>query len=402
MSKQSRQHQVRQQHRTGVHPSLLRATLVGTVLGGLGAAAALSTPSLGAMETLGLARNPDSAAQSQPQQPTTTVTVTGDLLWHEPVWESAMTENGGWDFTPVFGPMSDFISGADLSICHEEVMFAPWEGPFTGYPQFQAPPQIAQGVAEAGWDLCTTASNHSVDGGFPSIERTLNAFDEAGVLHVGTARSPEEAAQPVIYTTDDGVRIGVVAGTYGTNGLPVPQPWMVQDLDVDELLAKAAATREAGADIVMVAMHAGGEGMTEPDGQQLWLADALTRSPDVDVVYGHSSHAVQPIEKVNGKWVVYGLGNLVAAQTKDNYLAYEGLAVEFSFVPDGDGYRVKQLKYVPTVISAHGERPVRATPISDLLGTPGADDDRLRAVLNRTRDTVRSRGADMEAEFVEG
>lgn len=347
------------------------------------------------------------APEADPAPDTVTVTVSGDLLWHPAVYESGMTGegewDGGWDFDPVFAPIREFIAGADLSICHEEVPFAPPEGPFFGYPQFQAPPQIAAAVRDTGWDLCTTASNHSVDAGAEGLFRTLDAFEDAGVLTTGTARSPEEDAAPTIFTTDSGVRIAVVGGTYGTNGLPVPEPWMVQDLDPDELLAKAAAARAAGADIVLMGLHAGDEETQQPNAQQEALAEILTRSPDVDVVYQHSSHAVQPIEKVNGKWVVYGVGNLIGQQLAENHLAYEGIMVRFGFRRDGaGGWAVSELTYVPTMISDPGVTPVRATPVSALGPDSGVDEARVAESLARTRAAVLSRGAGEHPEVREG
>lgn len=329
--------------------------------------------------------------------PAVTINVTGDLLWHPPVWESGMNDDGSWDFTPVFEDISPVLNEADVAICHQETPFSEWGGPYAEWPMFKSPPQIAQGIADAGWDMCTVASNHTMDWGPEGMIRTLDAMDDAGIVHAGAARSPEEDAAPRIFTTADGVRVAVVTGTYGTNGMPVPEPWMLQDLNPDALLAKAAEARAAGADIVLVAVHAGDEGVTEPTQQQLELADILTRSPDIDAVYGHHVHAVQPIERVNGKWVVYGLGNHVAHQIPENTLAYDGMSVEFRFVPrDGGGWEVAELTYIPTIITPHGVTPVKAAPISTLFERDGVDREWLQASLDRIRGAVFSRGLSPE------
>ncbi|QNQ90944.1 CapA family protein [Corynebacterium poyangense] len=373
---------------------LLSGAVIGTIAAGLGTHLISAEPG---SPTIDHAQLP--ASQPQP----ISITVSGDLLWHENVFESGHNPDGIWDFSPVFAPMKPIIDNADLAICHEEVPFAPPEGPFSGYPQFQAPPQIAQGVAQAGWDLCTTASNHSVDGGFPGIQRTMDAFQAAGIMTSGTSRTPEEDATPRIVTTASGVKVAVVNGTYGTNGLPVEEPWMVQDLNPDTLLAKAKTAREAGADIVMAAIHAGNEGDTEPTEQQTELAHILTASPDIDVVYGHHAHAVQPIEKVNGKWVVYGLGNMVASQLPDNFLAYDGLTVRFTFAPTDHGrWEISRLDYIPTIISAPKVMPVTVSPISSLINMPDADLDRIHQSRQRTVDTVLSRGAGADPVVHEG
>ena len=104
-------------------------------------------------------------------------------------------------------------------------------------------------------------------------------------------------------------RVGVISVTYGFNTGPPEQPWQVSTLDVDAVLATARAARAVGADLVVVAVHAGTEYDTEPNSEQRAAAEALLASPDVDLVYGHHAHVVQPLQQINGKWVIYGLGN---------------------------------------------------------------------------------------------
>ncbi|MFD5867513.1 CapA family protein [Corynebacterium sp. NPDC060344] len=343
------------------------------------------------------------SSSDKPDPNRLTVTVSGDLLWHEEVWESGRGDDGTWDFADMFADVKPVIEGADVAVCHQETVFAPPEGPYLGYPGFQSPPQVIDAIVDTGWDMCTTASNHSVDAGTEGLFRTLDAFDQAGIVHSGAARSPEEMEQPRMVTAANGARIAVVTGTYGTNGIPVEQPWMVGDLNPDTLLAKAAAARAAGADIVMVAMHAGEEAVTEPTQQQVELAEILTASPDVDVVYGHHIHAVQPIEQVNGKWVIYGLGNMVAHQSGETVLSYEGITVELEFVRGGDGrWGVGELAYVPTVVTPFQTFPVRVAPVSVLMERAGTTPDergfpdraRLEESLARTRGAIFSRGLD--------
>mgnify|MGYP002738846108 CR=1 FL=1 len=348
-------------------------------------------------------REDDGTSSSKSPDPDRlTVTVSGDLLWHEEVWASGENGDGTWDFTDMFADVKPMIDGADFAVCHQETVFAPPEGPYLGYPGFQSPPQVIDAIGDTGWDMCTTASNHSVDAGTEGLFRTLDTFDQAGVLHSGAARSPEEMDAPRIFTAANGARIAVVTGTYGTNGIPVEHPWMVGDLNPGTLLAKAAAARAAGADIVMVAMHAGEEAVVEPTQQQLDLAQILTASPDVDVVYGHHIHAVQPIEQVNGKWVIYGLGNMVAHQSAETVLSYEGITVELEFSRTDGKWGVAELAYVPTVVTPYRAFPVRVAPVSVLMAADGGaagvrgfpDRDRLNETLERTRAAIFSRGLD--------
>ncbi len=98
----------------------------------------------------------------------------------------------------------------------------------------------------------------------------------------------------MILRTDDGVRVGVVAGTYGLNGFPVPagRPWSVSLWDAPNLLGQARAARAAGADIVVVHLHGGTEYDHLPNGDQVALVTRLTASPAVDMVLGEDAHVV--------------------------------------------------------------------------------------------------------------
>ena len=211
------------------------------------------------------------------------------------------------------------VAGADLAICHQEVPIGRSDRPYRNFPRFAVPRQVVGAIKATGYDVCTTASNHSVDRGFAGLKRTLDELDRAGIEHAGTARTRREADRPTIVTTKQGVKIAVISGTFSLNGLPKPRgkPWAVNGLDPDGLRRQARQARKAGADIVLVAAHAGTEYATRENAQQRRLARTLTAAGDVDLVYMHHAHVVQPWAKVNGRWVVYGLGNTVGQQSPE-------------------------------------------------------------------------------------
>jgi poly-gamma-glutamate synthesis protein (capsule biosynthesis protein) len=239
-----------------------------------------------------------------------------------------------------------------VALCHEEVPFAAPGEPLRSYPVFAAPHQIAAWIGTMGWDACTTASNHSMDAGVDGIVETADLLEDAGVAHVGTFRTPAERQAPVMITTDQGVKVAIVAATYGLNGyvLPAGKEWAVsQEGDVDDLLAQAHRAREAGADIVVAHYHWGTEYDHLPDDNQVALAEELTASPDIDVVHGEHAHVVQPITRVNGKWVVYGMGNMVAQSELGRPSAYEGVTIELEMTEADDGrFDVSRIGYLPT------------------------------------------------------
>ena len=312
----------------------------------------------------------------------------GDLLWHDTTWLSAAEDHARTgrghrlDLDPTFARLRPLISGADLAFCHEEVPFAaPSQHP-RSYPIFAAPREIAPWIASAGWDACTTASNHSWDQGFEGVTTTADLLEANGIPHIGTFRSRAERDQPVILTTADGVRIGVVAATYGLNGFVTPEDqwWAVSQLTEtrDDLLDQAARARAAGADIVIAHVHWGTEYDPLPNAEQVALAEVLTASPDVDLVLGEHAHVVQPITKMHGKWVVYGFGNMVAQNEVERPQAYEGIAVDFDFVerPDG-GWVVDRAAYVPTQWNHYKPgNPIR------IVDATGSHLDSVRSAVN--------------------
>ena len=116
---------------------------------------------------------------------------------------------------------------------------------------------MAGAIAAAGWDTCSTAGNHALDGGWDGVVGTLDVLDDAGPGHAGTARSAEERF-PTLYEVN-GVLVGHISYSFSTNGIPVPQdrPWAVNLIDADAILSDAAWARDHGAEFTVVSLHWG-------------------------------------------------------------------------------------------------------------------------------------------------
>lgn len=253
-----------------------------------------------------------------------TIVAAGDVLPHVPVLTSAKSGDS-YDFAPLLAGLDPWIAGADLALCHFEVPVAPAGVAPSGYPMFGTVAALVDGLAAQGWDGCSTASNHSVDRKFAGLVATLDAFDAAGLGHVGTARTERESQEPQLYALERAgqtITVAQLSATYGTNGLPIPAdaPWSVQLIDADQIIAQAVAARATGADLVVVSMHAGTEYRTAPTPEQVALATALATSGEIDLYIGHHAHVPQPIELLPGgrdgagMWVAYGLGNMLSNQ----------------------------------------------------------------------------------------
>jgi poly-gamma-glutamate capsule biosynthesis protein CapA/YwtB (metallophosphatase superfamily) len=314
---------------------------------------------------------------------------TGDVLLHERLWTTARRDgrNGVWDFAPMLNNVKPLVQKADLAICHLET---PLGTPYSGYPLFQGPPQIAPALKQTGYDACTTASNHSFDKGAKGIDRTLDTLDNAGLEHTGTARTPEEAETPKIVTVQ-GVKVALLSYTYGFNGLPYPnkETWRAGLIDTAKIKAIARKARTQGAEIVVVSCHWGDEYSSKVNPQQRKTAAELLADSNIDLILGHHAHVVQPLQRINGKWVAYGLGNLVAAHRSPNHPKSEGLLVRFTFRRDGDHWRATEAQYAPLLVT--DTLPVRVLDVRRELARPGLSAGqraRLELALQRTTKVV--------------
>ncbi|NEE00019.1 CapA family protein [Phytoactinopolyspora halotolerans] len=332
-----------------------------------------------------------------------TVVATGDILLHERLWAQAerdADDDGTWNFAPQLANITPVVEEAGLAICHLEVPLAPEDGPYQGYPYFSGPPQIVPALAETGYDACTTASNHTFDQGAEGIERTLDTLDRAGMAHAGSARTKDEGRRPTVISVDtpDGpVQVGLLSYTYGFNGIPYPDgdEWRGNEIDEDTILAEAAAAREDGAEVVIAALHWGNEYVHEPNEQQLELAPRLIEAPEIDLLLGHHAHVVQPLEQIDGEWVVYGMGNLMANHAEPEGPKSEGLLTRFTFTEDlaSGTFSTTAAEYLPLYQTYTPPVEVLHVPAALDSGATGtASESRLERALERTVEVVESRG----------
>lgn len=273
-----------------------------------------------------------------PAPPTVaTLAMCGDVMSHMPVtndaWDGAL---GIYDYTPIFEAARPYVEGADYAVANLETTL--WtEGPYSGYPAFRSPAALADDLKELGFDLMLTANNHCLDRGFDGLTATLDLLDQAGLAHVGTARSEEEA-QPdaAIHVADvGGISVAFLGYTYGTNGIPLPSgkdyavnlfntDYMttLSTPDTERLEADLAAARALDPDLIAVMIHWGVEYQTTQNAYQEELADLLIAN-GADLVLGGHSHVPQPLETrtvtapdgtQRTGFVCYSLGNFISSQ----------------------------------------------------------------------------------------
>ena len=330
-------------------------------------------------------------AQREAQPVRFTVSFSGDLLIHAPVWERALALGGGrgYDFAGELRELKPYVAGADLGICHVETPMSP--GPPASYPIFNTPPALAEGIRATGWDACDTASNHSLDQGQAGVDMTGRTLDRAGVDHTGS--SPSAAARRrLLLLRPKHVRVAFLAYTTDTNGIPLPRRWSVNVASRGRILADARRARKRGAKAVIVNLHWGGEIVPEyqaqPSPGQLALVKSLTASPLITAIVGQGPHVVQPIERINGKFVVFSEGNLISNQSPEAGLpasSQDGIVVLLDCVADGRLVRVAGVRYVPVFVP-HPDYTV--LPIGRALAAGEGDASALRASYRRTVSVV--------------
>ncbi|MFI0962577.1 CapA family protein [Streptomyces sp. NPDC021080] len=349
-----------------------------------------------------------------------TVAAAGDILMHPQLIDQARADaretgrgTAGLDFGPLMAGIKPVISKADLAICHMEPVIGKPNGPFETYPDFLVPPQIAGTVKDIGYDTCSTASNHSLDHGYTGVKRTLDTLDAAGLEHTGSFRTKKDSLTPLIMDVK-GVKVAQLSFAFGFNAheLPRDKPWLVNQNDLGRIEAAEKRARAAGAEVVILSIHWGREHRPNPTVPQLEFARRLARETDIDLVIGHHGHVVQPMEKVDGTWIAYSLGNQVARHAVPTGLTEEGVIGWFTFTERGGTWDV-EARYEPTLLEMPPEArsdadgapaepakgQVKDYRVVDVAAELERDDlsdlqrSRLRLAFDRTEGTMLNRGA---------
>lgn len=301
--------------------------------------------------------------------------VNGDLLFHPNLWKhfaganTAATDGTAFDFTPLFETMKPYIQASDIAVCEFETPIAKRGGPYTGYPVFNVPPEVADAAASVGYTACTHATNHSWDQGADGIARLWDTLASKSIAQTGSYKTEEDSTKPlVIDSPTGGGKLGLVTGTVSLNGMTADHDWQVDRLreagdpqhqsDIDRAVAKAKAAREQGADVVAMAMHSVQEYIDYADSWQVSEAHELADTGAFDVIYGAGCHCAQPIENYNGTWIIYGLGNTVTVSAPASRIVNnQGVTARIQFAGRkgvAGAWRVSRIDWVPTANMRQG------------------------------------------------
>jgi len=290
---------------------------------------------------------PTETTAPQPEHVVSTATIgaMGDLLMHKPIFDdhekynaAVQQPDGSYDFSMVFQYIAEPISRLDYAAANLETTLASNDNGYgyNGYPLFNCPDALVDGVREAGFDLLLTANNHSYDTGMTGLNRTLEVIRGRGLDTLGTYLSEDETK----WTLQDvnGIRVGMLCYTYATGvaeqGRPslndnqaIEQPgrcnyFYTGNLDhfYSEVEGYLDEMEEAGAEATILFIHWGNEYQLTENQIQNQMAQRLC-DLGVDVIIGGHPHVVQPVELLTGtadsrqKTVcLYSMGNALSNQ----------------------------------------------------------------------------------------
>lgn len=283
-----------------------------------------------------------------------TLLFAGDLMVHTPQLTAARTSEG-YDFSPSFTYLKPLIEEADLAVVNLETTLAA-KGAYTGYPLFRSPAAMADAMREAGFDVVLLANNHCMDYGARGARETIEALDRVGLKHTGVFLSARERnARPHLYLQINGISIALLNYTYGTNGMPVVKPAVVNRLDTVRMKEDIRRAKEWIPDCLAVALHWGVEYERKPNRDQRRMAEFLRRE-GVQLIIGSHPHVVQPIVQDSlGGLIVYSLGNLLSNQHKR--YTDGGLIVRVELEKKGDN--PLQMSYRPIPVWVDRARQYR-------------------------------------------
>lgn len=240
----------------------------------------------------------------------------GDALIHEAVYYDAKQADGSYNFTQMIDLIKPISSSYDLSYYNQETILGGSSIPYSNYPRFNSPQEVGDAMIDAGFDLVSLATNHTMDKGEQGVINSVNYWNsKKDIITAGSWISREERDKERIYYKN-GIKYAFFSYTTWTNGLNTPVGKEYLNNVYSDAIAKADIDKiKDKVDVIIVAMHWGTEYSLGVSNEQTRIANYLS-DLGVDLIIGAHPHVVEPVEYINnGKtFVIYSLGNFLSAQ----------------------------------------------------------------------------------------
>lgn len=252
-------------------------------------------------------------ALERPEVLEVSLVAAGDIMFHLPQVKEAYTEQG-YDFSMSFEKIRNLIAQSDFAIANFETTVNE-NKKLSGFPRFNSPPEVLEGIARVGFDLMVTANNHCMDTGVEGAENTIRLIKENGMIPLGTGDKQNKSAVVDV----KGIKLGLLAYTTSINGLKAPEGYV--SMADTEQIKKDIEVIKGSCDFVIVYLHTGVEYARAVRTEQLELFRAVA-DMGADCVLGSHPHVAQQSElyHTRGKDVLinYSMGNFLSNQN-DKY-----------------------------------------------------------------------------------
>ncbi|NLK43336.1 MAG: CapA family protein [Tissierellia bacterium] len=331
----------------------------------------------------------------------------GDLMFHSPQYKAAFdNETKEYDFTPTFKYVKKYIESADLALGNFETVTGGDEIGYSGYPRFNTPEAALFAIKEAGFDILSTANNHSLDQGKKGLVNTIDNIHKYGMKNIGTYKEENS----ILVEEINQIKIGFLSYTYGLNGMDYTLTeeeltYMVNLIDEDRIKSQIQEARAMDLDLIVVFIHWGNEYQREPSTYQLVLGEKIIEWGG-DIILGSHPHVVQKSQIINkegkDKFIIYSMGNFLSNQRREtmgNSYTEDGIMVELEIEKNltENSTIIKNIHYIPTWVHRYrdnGRLVYEILPIEDYLkgdiqiGDDHILRDRLEKSFNDTMENM--------------
>lgn len=295
--------------------------------------------------------NEDSTVKKPTENSKVSIVAVGDNLIHNTLITAGETEDSGLDYKPLYANIKPEIEKADIAVINQETILGGESFEYTGYPLFNSPWEIGDAAIDAGFDIFTCATNHTLDMGWDGIEKEIEYFSKnKNVVQIGVNSS---ADKNITYYEKNSITFSLLNYTYGTNGIdpPADKPWCVNLFEKETVTADIKEAREHS-DVVIVFAHWGTENSHEVSQYQQEYTK-LFSDLGVDIVIGTHPHVIQNVEWVTNEQsgkkmlVYYSLGNFISHQIQLDQLC--GGMAQITVEKKGENIEISTAKFVPLI-----------------------------------------------------
>lgn len=240
----------------------------------------------------------------------------GDALIHGTIYTRANRNANykGYDFKPMLSHIKEITTNYDLAYYNQETILGGTELGLSTYPLFNSPYEVGDAFLDAGFNLVSLATNHTIDKGEKGVLNSRKYWNQKeNVFAAGSYSSFEERDEVIINEVND-ITYGFLSYTTYTNGLIVPtgKEYLVNVYNKDQVKEDIEKYKDK-VDLLIVSMHWGTEYMTYPTEKQKEMAKYLA-DLGVDLIIGTHPHVIEPIEYIDDTLVIYSLGNFISSQ----------------------------------------------------------------------------------------